>query len=433
MKKIVFSAVVALIGFSAIAQDKVQLTPYGFVRNFLTFDNRSMYTVCGGDYNNMPFDETFSLPSEYREVFDEADGNGVSQLQFHALSTRFGLRLDGPSVFGAKSTGRIEADFAGFGSSNTVLRLRLAWVDLNWGGRHALRIGQDWHPLSGEIMPDAIGFAAGAPFRAHSRTPQMRYTFSTPSGFGAQAHLLWQYQFTTNGPEGASEKYANRAIVPEFFVGINYRNEHIYAQIGADVLTIRPRVQATYNDPIKGTDYSYQKKVDDRLTSVSPTAYFQYVGDMFSIKVRSTYAQNTSHVNQISGYGVSAVNPDGSYDYTPLRSSVSYVNFAYGKKYKANLFLGFMKNLGTADDLAKVNGKYEMYLKNNTISNVDYMWRIAPSVSYNLKHFNLGLEYELTGVNYGDKSKMKADATFDSDDTHTVYGSRICLLVKYNF
>ena len=413
---------------------KVQITPYGFVRNFLTFDNRSMYTVCGSDYNNMPFDEDFELPVNQREQYGDVDINEIPTMQFHALSTRFGLRLSGPDILGAKSTGRVEADFAGFGNNNTVLRLRLAWVDLNWNGRHAIRVGQDWHPLSGEIMPDALGFAAGAPFRAHSRTPQFRYMYTTPSGFGAQAHLLYQYQFLTNGPEGANEKYANRALIPEVFVGLNYRAGGVYAQVGADVLTIRPRVTA--NIPATATEPAHNVKVNDQLTSVSPTIYFQYVEGLFSVKLRSTYAQNTAHVNQISGYGISAINPDGSQEYTPLRSSVSYLNFAYGKKYKANLFFGFMKNLGTAEDLvaAPANGiPYTLYLKNNTISNVDYMWRIAPSVSYNLTHFNVGIEYELTSVNYGDKTKMKADATFNSEDCHTVNGQRICLLVKYNF
>ena len=422
---------------------KVHATVYGFVRNYLTFDSRGMYTVCGSDYNNMPFDESWNLAVSKRDQFDEADVNDIPTMQFHALSTRFGLRLDGPNVLGAKSTGRIEADFAGFSTTNTVLRLRLAYVDLNWGGRHALRVGQDWHPLSGEIMPDALGFAAGAPFRPHSRTPQFRYMFSTASGLGAQAHLLYQYQFQSPGPDGASEKYANNALIPEFFVGLNYRQGPIYAQIGADVLTIRPRSLATetateyvYNgsDNVLTTIGDYKTKVDDRLTSVSPTVYFQYVEGLFSVKLRSTYAQNTAHVNQISGYGISAFNPDGSQDYTPLRSSISYINFAYGKKFKGNLFFGFMKNLGTADDLAvNAAGKYTMYLKNNTINNVNYMWRVAPSISYNLAHFNVGLEYELTSVNYGDYSKMKADATFDSDDCHNVNGHRVCLLVKYNF
>lgn len=449
MKKniILFSAAMLALtaGVSAVAQDqpapapqpqKVSITPYGFVRNFLTFDNRSMYTVCGSDYNNLPFDEDFALPVNTRDQYGDIDANEISTIQFHALSTRFGLKLAGPDILGAKSTGRVEADFAGFGNSNTVLRLRLAWVDLNWGGRHAIRVGQDWHPLSGEIMPDALGFAAGAPFRAHSRTPQFRYMYTTPSGFGAQAHLLYQYQFLTNGPEGASEKYSNRALIPEFFVGLNYRAGGVYAQIGADVLIIRPRVttQLTHTD---GTDYNVN--VDDQLTSVSPTAYFQYVDGLFSVKLRTTYAQNTAHVNQMSGYGITAVNPDGSQEYTPMRSSVSYLNFAYGKKYKANLFLGFMKNLGTAEDLHDFRAPgaaaavYTLYMKNNTVNNIDYMWRIAPSISYNLPHFNVGIEYELTSVNYGDKSKMKADATFDADDTHTVNGSRVCLLVKYNF
>ena len=57
---------------------------------------------------------------------------------------------------------------------------------------------------------------------------------------------------------------------------------------------------------------------------------------------------------------------------------------------------------------------------------------MAPSISFNTKIFNIGLEYELTGVSYGQPDAN--DGTVPNDDNlHQVLGHRVCLLVKYNF
>ena len=48
--------------YRAQAQDtaKVTLKAYGFVRNYLTFDSRKTYTVIGGEYNMIPYDERWN-------------------------------------------------------------------------------------------------------------------------------------------------------------------------------------------------------------------------------------------------------------------------------------------------------------------------------------------------------------------------------------
>ena len=148
---------------SVLAQDtnKVGVKPYGFVRNYLTFDSRRTYTVVGGEYNMQPYDELWN--EDHSE-----DLNAVQSIQMQALTSRFGVVLTGPMVCGWKTSGKLEGDFGGFGTNNTVLRLRLAYVKLE-NHNSQLVVGQDWHPLSGDVMPEVLGMAAGAPFRAHSR------------------------------------------------------------------------------------------------------------------------------------------------------------------------------------------------------------------------------------------------------------------------
>ena len=161
--------------------------------------------------------------------------------------------------------------------------------------------------------------------------------------------------------------------------------------------------------------------------------YVQYTDNRWAVKFRTLLAQNTSHLNQLVGYGITGVEPDGSYRYAPLSSAISYLNIAYGTKVRANLFLGYMKNLGANEDLYDFGeGNYRIYMKGgNSFTHLNSVYRVAPSVSYNLPHFNLGLEYEWTACTFGDLGSN--GSILLNDQLHNVANHRICLLVKYNF
>ena len=422
-------ALLALLALPALPNVSAQDTThtiklYGFVRNYLTFDSRQTYTVIGGEYNMIPFDER-------RNEDNSEDLNDVASMQLQALTSRFGINISGPQLWGWNTSGKLEGDFGGFGTNNTVLRLRLAYVKLSKGGSELL-VGQDWHPLSGDIMPDVLGMAAGAPFRPHSRTPQIRGTRYWGS-FGYTAALLWQLQYMNNGPTSPSNPastnsidFAHNALWPEAFLGLNYKQGPWYAQVGVDVQKICPRTHALVG--------GVTKKVDESVTSITPTLYAQYVEGPWSVKFRTLLAQNTSHLNQLVGYGVTSVNADGSWSYAPLRATISYLNIAYGKKVRCNLFLGYMKNLGAGEDLwiDPATNSYHIYMKGGeNFTHLNSVWRIAPSISFNVKAFNIGLEYELTACTYGD---IATDGSILLNDSlRNVLNHRLCALVKYNF
>ena len=407
---------------------KVQVTPYGFVRNYFNYDSRNMYTVIGGEYDMLPYDANMS---------DGVDLNDVSQAHLLAISSRVGLRLSGPMLGNAATSGCIEGDFGGFGTTNTVMRIRLAYMQLDWRNENYttnLLIGQDWHPLSGNIMPDVLGMAAGAPFRPHSRTPQVRLTYTLGNGLGASMAALYQLQYMYNGPQDtnihvstASTAFANKAIVPEMFFGLHYRKGKIYTQLGADVQTLRPRNFGA--DPLSGNTV----RVDETLTSITPTFYFQYLDGKFGLKCRTMLARNTSHLNQLNGYAIVGANADGSYDYAPLNASISYLNISYGSKWKGNIFLGYMKNLGAGQDLyADAAGNNFIFMKGGeAFTHLNSLWRIAPSISFNLSYINLGLEYEMTAATYGDRASD--GSILLNDNLRNIVNHRICMLARYNF
>ena len=429
---------------------KVQIKPYGFIRNYLIFDSRKTATVCGGDYHLIPYDEDWNITEAEEAAILAAgvspddrytlrfDRNAVPQTHFQVLSSRLGLNLWGPQLMGANSSGRLEADFAGFGTTNTVLRLRLAYLRLDWTGEqtsHSLLVGQDWHPLSGDIMPEVLGMAAGSPFRPHSRTPQLRYDLNHGL-LRLTAAALYQYQYTSPGPDGESTKYANQGLIPELFVGIGLRGESFYAQLGADwsSLLLYDEIGLIYDisDP-NGTSII---RLDNRCNSLSPTLYFQYTPGLFSLKMRTTLAENLGHLNMLSGYAMAtSVDPNDLtfLYYRPLRASVSYLDLAYGKRWRANLLLGYHKNLGLADgySIALSTLTTPAIFMKKGITNINSIYRIAPSISYNTAAFNIGLEYEWTAVTYGD---LQSDGTVaDNNNLRQVGNHRICALVKYNF
>ena len=126
MKKILLLATVLLASCAASAQDtaivrkavKVSIKPYGFVRNYLNVDSRRMMTVCGGEYLMIPYDEDWNMTEAEVQTHNAADErfdrNAVPEAHFLALSTRFGLALEGAHFMGFDLSGKVEGDFAGF-------------------------------------------------------------------------------------------------------------------------------------------------------------------------------------------------------------------------------------------------------------------------------------------------------------------------------
>lgn len=422
MKKLLVIIATSLSMGLLHAQDEkpFNFKPYGFVRNYFYYDTRQTINSNNGLYNQIPKDEDI-------DKISGDDLNDIPSSSFFAFTTRLGLDIRGPQVLGAASSAKIETDFAGFSSSTTMLRIRQAYMNLGWN-HHNLLLGQTWHPMSNDL-PDVLGLASGSPFQPFSRTPQVRYTYQY-QGFRTIAAALWQFQYLSVGPDGTSINYSKNAILPEMFLAVEYTTSFgLKVGAGVDYSRLKPRVttEATttkVTDEGQDTVIKYKKKVDEYVDGISPVFYFKYNRGKFKVQGKSVYGQNTSHLNMMSGYGVSKINDNGSYEYTPLQNSTSYIDFSYGSTYKVNLFLGYSKNLGTTKDVVKENLLYVRGAKN-----IDQMYRVSPAVSYNLKHFNFGIEYEWTAVDYGKVIGKKCKVS----DTHTVDDHRICGMIKYNF
>lgn len=409
-KKFILAIALLAASLNAGAQD-AQFKWYGFIRNYAVADSRE--SVYGTE------DFFYYLPKD-RNVVDGQDLNSQRTFAFAAITSRLGLDVTGYQIEGWKVGAKLEADFyAGVsGVTGTALfRLRQAFLTMNKNA-FTLKVGQAWHPMAAD-MPHVFALNTGAPFGPFSRTPQATVDLKLSNELTLTASALWQMQYTSAGPGGASADYIKYAGTPEVYLGLGYKANGFAAKAGVDVLSIKPR-----------HDDGHQK-VSDRITTVSPFLYAEYSKGLFSVKAKTIFAQAGEHMNLNGGYGVTSVTADGSYEYAPTRNSSSWVSFSYGKKAQFVLFGGYVRNFGTAKELIS-SDKNHLFFSKNSFSNMNRMFRVSPEFIYNLGKVAFGLEYELTGVQYGTfgTNDVRGLAT---ENLHWIRNHRLQLMVKYTF
>ncbi|MBO4577222.1 MAG: hypothetical protein J5688_00785, partial [Paludibacteraceae bacterium] len=401
-------------------------------------------------YNYQPKDQKLN---EYGD-----DLNAESTFRFLSLTTRLGLNIVDYRWRDMQISGKIEADFysglstkgAGTHSLSGVaqVRLRQAFMTLAWDSlamgkdfaRIDLTLGQAWHPMAADLC-DAISLNNGAPFGPFSRTPQVRLDTRLGKYVTLTAAGLWQMQYNSTGPDGQSAEYIAYGKTPEAYLGLSVHDKGWIFRAGADVLSISPRHLGKIYDATLDKDVTV--KVNDRITTVSPFAYLQYKKGEFSFKAKTVFAESGEHMNMFGGYGVKAVNADGSYEYTPIRHSTSWISIVYGGKVGAQedkhpqklqgiLFGGYVQNFGTKEAIidADNDGKLDFYYPRSAAMN--RMWRQSPTLLYTVGKFQLGLEYEITSVQYSD-GKINPANGLSQNGLHWITNHRVQLMTKYNF
>lgn len=444
---------------------KQHFKPYGFVRNYFTYDSRESMSGTGDLYNYQPYDNAWNQTEAEAAVsgVPREDLNARSTFRFLSLTTRAGVNIVGYKWRGTEFSGKIEADFY-VGLSTKVshsvsgvaqFRLRQAYLALGWDSlpmlngkdyaRVDLTIGQTWHPMAADLC-DVIALASGAPFGPFNRSPMVKMDARLGKYFTLTAAGIWQMQYCSVGPNasGVATQAADFIMyskTPEAYLGLSFHHKGWLVRAGADVLSIKPRQMGTTTS-LSGDAITVSVK--DRITTASPFLYLQYKKGEFSIKAKTIFAEAGEHMNLNGGYGVKAKNADGSWEYTPLRTSSSWLSLVYGGKVGAQedkhpqklqgiLFAGYIENLGTKEALYDGNndGKPDD-LYTPRANSMNRMWRLSPTLLYTVGKFQVGLEYEITSVQYG-----KAGTTnlygLAKTDLHWVTNHRVQLMTKYNF
>ena len=409
---------------------------YGFIRNYFAFDSRESKAGTGDLFYYLPLDNKWNADKS-------EDLNASPNATFLALTSRVGLDVSGYYYKNVHFGAKFEADFyAGLSSASSAvdlsgntkvsgtaqMRLRQAYATVTWkdlplkGEQKAqvgLKMGQAWHPMAADF-PHLFSLEVGAPFGPFSRTPQVTMDASLGKNWVLSASAIWQMQYQSAGPSGASASYIKYALTPEVYLGVTYKHKGFLGRLGADILSIKPRNVGKNADGL-------EVHVKDRKTSLLYYAYLQYNKGMFSFRAKTTYGEGGEHLSLMSGYAKVGELEDGTWQYASLRNSSSWVSFSYGKKWQGVLFAGYMKNLGLADehDISKV------YFNSNGSTSINQMYRINPQGLYNFGKFSLGLEYQWTAVQYGEGALNKR--ALATENLHWVGNHRVNMMVKFTF
>ena len=421
MKKITLSLVAALIAISGMAQIKlgkdVNLKIYGHVRTDIFYNSRANTESVDGLFYSFPKDEVLD------ENGNDINGSGSSNM--YTVYSRMGFDFAGPMIGKAKTSAKIEFDFRGNGNDNlSALRLRHAYFNFDWGKNKVL-VGQTSHPFFGEVSPQILNLNTGSPFQPFGRAPQIRYRHNS-GALQLQVAAVWQSQFKSHGPSAddgtgkgnARNQYPHKnSKVPELALGLDYKANGWIIGAGIDMLSIVPRTKA-----IGENDSMYQ--VDERLTTVSYEAHVKYQKDKLFFAAKSTLGSNFTHTSMLGGYAVKSQNSKtGEREYTPFRNTSNWINIVYGKKWKPGIFIGYIKNLGTADD---------MDLDNKVVygsgTDIDQLLSGTFELTYNIPHWKIGAEYNYTAAWYGTNQKNGKVV-----DTHSVGNNRLVLSATYSF
>jgi len=412
MKKIIgFSLLYSLFLPNISSQDAPPAWGFklsGFIKNDIFYDTRQTSIL------NCSREGHFYLYPD--DVLYDINGNDVNANPgFHILNIQSRIRGDitGPDAFRAKTSGAIEAEFFGT-SENDVngLRLRHAFVKLDWA-KTSLLIGQTWHPLfPAESFPGTISFNTGAPFNPFSRNPQVKLTRK----LGLMSISLTAYSqrdFTSTGPEGYSYKYLRNSGLPGANIQLRIPSGEIFTGwIGFDYKTLRPELKTTAN-----------VETDATIGGFSVFANTKFKTKPVTISLMGIYGQNTSDLVMIGGYAVSEVTDTICQfkSYTNLTTTSFWIDMSTnGKKMMLGIFTGYSKNLG-----ANVPVSGAVYGRG---TNIDHLFRVSPRITFTEGRLSFSAEIESTTAAYG---TLRDDCRVIN--THKVTNVRFLISTVYKF
>jgi len=415
--KFYFFLLLILISFNSISQNdtsKIGFKLSGFINSQLFYDTRQI--VGGRESMLLLYPDNRSLDKNGKDINSNPSFNQL------AMTTRLTGKAWGPDVWGAKSSALFEGDFTGqTNNDNNGLRLRHAYIKLNWESQELL-IGQYWHPFDvPEMLPGTLSLNTGAPFHAFSRHIQVRFSKNLKSlkliGVAAS-----QRDYSSDGPNGNKSDYMRNSIIPNLHLQLQYNFNNNLIGAGVDYKTLKPRLKT---DSLLVTD--------EKLISTSLIAFAKINFKKFEAKLQSSLGQNLSEHTMIGGYIEKSYDTiNGEIKYGNSKTLNLWIDLSTnGTKWKLGLFAGFTKNLGYNDNLANVvfnnssTFKGKFYGRGN---NIDKIYRISPRISYYSGQFNIGSEFEYTVAYYG-----IADEKGNVNNSKNINNFRFLLNATYNF
>lgn len=413
MNKVVLFSLLTVFSLNCFAQgfitaNNVKVDLSGFVRNDFIFDSRRNFDACDHLLEMYPLEPVFDSNGK--------DINAQPSAQLLNTFSRIGTNFSGLEMGKTKLSAFMEIDFTG-GTLTPTVRLRHAYTVITWP-KSKLLVGRTWHPTFIEkVFPATLNENTGLPFQVFNRSPQLRFTFNAANGLDLIAALIYQFDYSNTGPAGKTYQYQRDAVIPNLHGQVQYYNKNWVLGAAIDWKSIQPRTSTT------GTSGTFV--TDEKLNTWAALAYMKYSKEKLLVMAKSMFGQNMCESLLPSGYAVSSLNElTGAETYTPLNHSYNWINLTYGNAWKAGLFAGYLKNLGTSEN--PVGPFYGMPYS----SEISVMYKISPQLIYTFKNFMFGVEISWTTAVYGSADYTnKAKVT----DTENVTNFRNMISIAYKF
>ncbi|MHC1778505.1 MAG: hypothetical protein AB9834_24100 [Lentimicrobium sp.] len=356
--------------------NKYKVSLSGFVRADAIFDSRQVLEAREGFLLFYPKKPQLDPNGE--------DIHAKPTFNQYAMTTRLTAKATGPDVLGAKVLALIEGDFTGASNAeNNSMRLRHAYISLQWT-KTRLLVGQYWHPLDlPEMIPNVLSLNTGAPFHSFSRQPQVRLDHKAGK-FNFVAVASSQRDYVNNGPQGNTSVYLRNSVVPNLHGQVHYKNGNLFAGLAVDYKMLTPRLS---------TDSLYD--ADESLNCLSYSGFLSYKNEIISVKAQYTFGQALNDHLMMGGFGVTSRDESTDHrEYSPLNYQAAWMNseLTLGK-WIPSVLLGYTQNMGSAEILTG-----PVYARD---ADIDYVYRIAPMITYVTGKFSLILEVEYTVAAYG--------------------------------
>ena len=392
MKKSTLLILSLALGFAVQAQSDSDSKPFrfdfhGFVNPHFYADSRS---VVGGREDMMLFyPKPIALDANGRDLNDGWQANMMS------ITTRLNLGVTGPDVLGAKTFASVEGDFTGStNASNNDLRLRHAYISLDWERGGALLVGQYWYAMViPEIMPMTNPLNMGAPFHPYARYNQVRYRIPLgPVEIAATA--MWQLdnasQGLLNGAAATSTLFARNSLVPELNLRVMYCTPSLLFGGAANLKTIRPIVP----------------DAEQRLhLSPSYTIFGKARVGQLDIKAQTLLNNSLYEGCSLGGYLMLADSTFSDWHFNTVWLDLS----RNAGHWRPGLFLGYAKNKDFGN-----TGYANCFGRGHDI---EYLWRIQPRLTYRSgKALSFTAEAEYTKAGYNTPtSNLRLSLTMQYD------------------
>lgn len=375
----------------------------GFIKTDYIYDSRQ----------NVEGREGFFIlyPKPIVEDANGIDINNKASANQYCMTTRLGVEIQGPDVFGAKTCGLIESDYTGPSNAhNNVFRLRHAFIKLDWT-KTSFLMGQYWHPMDvPEMLPTVLSLNTGTPAHSFSRGPQIRLTHMTgPVKWIAVAYS--QRDHVSIGPYGPTNKYLRDAVLPDLSLQAQWTNKNLFAGAGVNYKELHFRT-FTQNNQL----------MTDQPGSLSFIGFAKYENKKWDFRVQGIYAENMTDHIMLGGVAVTMVDSvNALIEYSNVKAASAWTTVYFKHKgFKMGGFAGYIQNLGCDKEIV---GPF--YGRGG---NIHHVYRFSPQWSYQKKNFIIANEWEYTVAAYGTPNEFG-----QVKDTYEVNNLRFTFSLIYLF